>query len=125
MRRIYACLLELADATGRDPLAARAITKRWVGAHHGGWPRDAIDHWEPTSDSRVQWRTVEHDGAVAFELTWTRPHAQDRTLWRRTLVQIVTSRTLGVARPEGPRPPARRPERAGAGARARGRGAVR
>ena len=38
VRRIYACLLELADATGRDPLAARAVTKRWVGAHHGGWP---------------------------------------------------------------------------------------
>jgi hypothetical protein len=93
VRRIYACLLELADASGRDPLAARAVTKRWVGAHHGGWPTDAVDHWEPTRDSRVQWRTVEHDGAVAFELTWTRPHDRDRTLWRRTLVQIVTTST--------------------------------
>ncbi len=92
MRRIYACLLELADATGRDPLAARAITKRWVGAAHGGWPADAVERWEPSPDERVQWRTVEHDGAVAFELTWTRPHARDRTLWRRTLVQIVTTR---------------------------------
>jgi hypothetical protein len=91
VRRIYACLLELADATGRDPLAARAITKRWVGAHHGGWPADAVDRWEPTRDSRVQWRTVEHDGAVAFELTWTRPHDRDRTLWRRTLVQIIST----------------------------------
>lgn len=91
MRRIYACLLELADAAGRDPLAARAITKRWVGAHHGGWPSDALDRWEPERDVRVRWRTVEHDGAVGFELTWTRPHAQDRTLWRRTLVQIVTT----------------------------------
>jgi hypothetical protein len=91
MRRIYACLLEFADASGRDPLAARAITKRWVGGHHGGWPTDALDRWEPARDQRVQWRTVEHDGAVAFELTWTRPHAQDRTLWRRTLVQIITT----------------------------------
>jgi len=91
VRRIYACLLEFADASGRDPLAARAITKRWVGGHHGGWPTDALDRWEPARDQRVHWRTVEHDGAVAFELTWTRPHAQDRTLWRRTLVQIITT----------------------------------
>jgi hypothetical protein len=91
VHRIYACLLEFADATGRDPLAARAITKRWVGAHYGGWPADARGRWEPVRDERVQWRTVEHDGAVAFELTWTRPHAQDRTLWPRTLVQIVTT----------------------------------
>jgi hypothetical protein len=93
MRRVYACLLELADADGRDPLTARAVTKRWVGAHYGGWPTDVVDRWEPDRDVLVQWRTVEHDGAVAFELTWTRPHAQDRTLWRRTLVQIVTTRT--------------------------------
>jgi hypothetical protein len=93
VRRIYACLLELADATGRDPLTARAVTKRWVGAHHGGWPTDAVDHWEPTQDARVHFRTVEFEGAVAFELTWTRPHAQDRTLWRRTLVQIITTAT--------------------------------
>jgi hypothetical protein len=91
VRRIYACLLELADAGGRDPLAARAITKRWVGAAYGGWPAHVQDRWQAAHDARVQWRTAEHDGDVAFELTWTRPHAGDGTLWRRTLVQIVTT----------------------------------
>ncbi|MGZ6910150.1 MAG: hypothetical protein ACXVK4_00660 [Acidimicrobiia bacterium] len=91
MRRIYACLLELADASGRDPLTARALTKRWVGSHYGGWPSDADSEWVPTREARVVWRTVEHDGATAFELAWTRPHEADRTLWRRTLVQIVTT----------------------------------
>lgn len=91
MRRTYACLLRLADPETRDPLTARAITKRWVGAHYSGWPTDLVEHWEPTAEARVRWRTIEHAGAVAFELTWTRPHEDDRTLWRRTQIQIVTT----------------------------------
>jgi hypothetical protein len=31
MRRIYACLLELADPASAAPRVARALTKRWVG----------------------------------------------------------------------------------------------
>ena len=91
MRRTYACLLELADPAGRDPLTARALTKRWVGTEYGGWPTDATDHWDPAPEVRVVWRVVEHHGDVAFELTWTRPHDGDPTLWRRTQVQIVTT----------------------------------
>jgi len=91
VRRTYACLLELADPAGRDPLAARAITKRWVGASYGGWPPDAGEEWDPAPEARVRWRVVEHRGSVAFELTWTRPHETDATLWRRTHVQIVTT----------------------------------
>ena len=91
MRRTYACLLELADPAGRDPVTARALTKRWVGAEYGGWPSDVTDHWDPTPQVRVGWRVVEHHGDVAFELIWTRPHDADPTLWRRTQVQIVTT----------------------------------
>ena len=91
MRRTYACLLELADPSGRDPLTARALTKQWIGSEYGGWPTDATDHWDPAPQARVRWRVVEHRGDVAFELTWTRPHGTDPTLWRRTQVQIVTT----------------------------------
>ena len=76
VRRTYACLLELADPAGRDPLTARALTKRWVGAEYGGWPTDVTDHWDPAPQVRVGWRVVEHHGDVAFE-----PHvagAKDR-----------------------------------------------
>jgi hypothetical protein len=90
VRRIYACLLELADPDGRDPLTARAVLKRWVGAHYGGWASDATSAWLPAPDHRVRWRTIEHAGDRAFELTWTRPH-DDLTLWRRTHVQVVTT----------------------------------
>ena len=92
MRRIYTCLLELADAAGRAPLAARALTKRWVGGHYGGWPSTRPTGGSPSPASRVRWRLLDHDGAGAFELVWTRPHAQDRTLWRRTTVQISPRR---------------------------------
>ncbi len=91
MRRTYACLLELADPAGRDPLTARALTKRWIGSAYGGWPTDGSEHWDPAPHARVGWRVVEHQGDVAFELTWTRPHDTDATLWRRTVVQIVTT----------------------------------
>lgn len=91
MRRTYACLLELADPAGRDPLAARAVTKRWVGSVYGGWPVDAPEHWDPAPHARVRWRVVEDHGDAAFELAWTRPHDADPTLWRRTQVQIVTT----------------------------------
>lgn len=91
MRRIYACRLELDDGDGREHLTARAVTKRWVGSHYGGWPADAPTDWSPESDARVRWRASEHDGATAFELTWTRPHRRDASLWRSTLVQIVST----------------------------------
>jgi hypothetical protein len=91
VRRIYACLLELVDGTGRDARTARALTKRWVGSHYDGWPTDAPMQWSPAADTRIDWRSLEHDAATAFELTWTRPHRADATLWRSTLVQIVTT----------------------------------
>ncbi len=91
MRRIYACWLDLADATGRDPLAARALTKRWVGGHYGGWPEEAAEDWEPAGNARVRWRVADHGGDLAFELEWSRAHEADPTLWRRTQVQIITT----------------------------------
>jgi len=91
VRRTYACLLELADPAGRDPLTARAVTKRWVGSEYGGWHADAGEQWDPAPHARVRWSVVEHRGDVAFELTWTRRHDTDVTLWRRTQVQIVTT----------------------------------
>lgn len=91
MRRIYACRLELDDGDGREHLTARALTKRWVGSHYGGWPADASADWSPGSDTRIRWRASEHEGATAFELTWTRPHRVDASLWRSTLVQIVST----------------------------------
>ncbi len=91
MRRIYACWLDLAEPTSRDPLTARAVTKQWIGAQYDGWPADAEEHWEPASDAYVRWRTAEQGGDRAFELDWQRRHTGDRTLWRRTGVQIVTT----------------------------------
>lgn len=91
MRRDYACWLDLADPTGRDPLTARAVTKRWIGAQYDGWPADVEDRWDPTPDVRVSWRVVGHEDDHAFELEWQRPHGDDPTLWQRTVVQIVTS----------------------------------
>ncbi len=93
MRRIYTCLLELADAGSSGPRVARALTKRWVGRAYGGWPEHAPDRWDPEPGVTVRWRLLEghRSGAEAFELVWTRPHAEDRTLWRRSTVQITTS----------------------------------
>jgi hypothetical protein len=50
VRRIYACRLELDDGDERGHLVARAVTKRWVGAHHDGWPEDATRSEEHTSE---------------------------------------------------------------------------
>src|SRR3954469_7197482 len=93
MRRIYTCLLELADAGSSSPRVARALTKRWVGRGYGGWPEHAPAQWSPEPGVTVRWRLLEspRDDAEAFELVWTRPHAEDPTLWRRTTVQITTS----------------------------------
>jgi hypothetical protein len=93
MRRIYTCLLELADAGSSSPRVARALTKRWVGRGYGGWPEHAPAQWVPEPGVTVRWRLLESSrtDAEAFELVWTRPHADDRTLWRRTTVQITTS----------------------------------
>ena len=92
MRRIYACLLELAHAAGRVPLSARR-SERWVGGAHGGWPSDAVERWESERDVTRALAHGRADGAVAFELTWTRSAREDRTLWRRTRVHIVTTVT--------------------------------
>ncbi|MBK5286960.1 MAG: hypothetical protein JJE46_00700 [Acidimicrobiia bacterium] len=91
MRRTYACVLELADPAGRDPVSARAVTKRWLGAMYGGWAAEGDDQWVPEPHARVSWRIVEHLGDSAFELVWTRPHDSDPTLWRRMQVQVVTT----------------------------------
>jgi hypothetical protein len=93
MRRIYTCLLELADAGSGSPRVARALTKRWVGRGFGGWPEHAPAQWSPEPGVTVRWRLLEspREDAEAFELVWTRPDADDRTLWRRTTVQITTS----------------------------------
>jgi hypothetical protein len=93
MRRIYTCLLELADAGSSSPRIARALTKRWVGRGYGGWPEHAPAQWVPEPGVTVRWRLLERPrtDAEAFELVWTRPHDDDRTLWRRTTVQITTS----------------------------------
>jgi hypothetical protein len=93
MRRIYTCLLELADAGSGSPRVARALTKRWVGRGYGGWPEHAPAQWSPEPGVTVRWRLLEspRDDAEAFELVWTRPHADDPTLWHRTTVQITTS----------------------------------
>lgn len=97
MRRIYTCLLELADAAGAGPRVARALTKRWVGRTHGGWPEHAPERWEPEPGVTVRWRLLDHPDRAdeAFELVWTRPHADDPTLWRRATVQITTSGDAG------------------------------
>ncbi len=134
MRRIYTCLLELADASSAAPRVARALTKRWVGRAYGGWPEHAPERWQPEPGVTVRWRLLDHPHRVdeAFELVWTRPHEQDPTLWRRATVQITTTGDAGrgadpraarVRRPEGASraraahpPPAARP-----GDRARGR----
>jgi hypothetical protein len=92
VRRTYACLLELADASGRDPLTARALAKQWVGRSYGGWPDHAPEVWNPAPGVTVRWQLL-HDpdrDDEAFELTWTRPHGHDGTLWRTASVQIMT-----------------------------------
>jgi hypothetical protein len=97
MRRIYTCLLELADASSAAPRVARALTKRWVGREYGGWPEHAPERWQPEPGVTVRWRLLDHPTRAdeAFELVWTRPHAQDPTLWRRATVQITTSGSAG------------------------------
>ncbi|MGZ6973693.1 MAG: hypothetical protein ACXVKQ_07145 [Acidimicrobiia bacterium] len=97
MRRIYTCLLELADASSAAPRVARALTKRWVGRAYGGWPEHAPERWQPEPGVTVRWRLLDHPERAdeAFELVWTRPHAQDATLWRRATVQITTTGRAG------------------------------
>ncbi len=97
MRRIYTCLLELADPASAAPRVARALTKRWVGREYGGWPEHAPEHWRPEPGVTVRWRLLDHPQRVdeAFELVWTRPHQQDPTLWRRATVQITTTDDAG------------------------------
>ena len=77
MRRIYTCLLELADPSSAAPRVARALTKRWVGRAYGGWPEHAPEQWRPEPGVTVRWRLLDHPQRVdeAFELVWTRPHA--------------------------------------------------
>lgn len=93
MRRIYTCLLELADPASGAPRVARALTKRWVGEAYGGWPEHAPELWQPAPGVSVRWRLLddEHGSDEAFELVWTRLHQADPTLWRRTTVQITTT----------------------------------
>jgi hypothetical protein len=93
MRRTYTCLLELADPTSGAPRVARALTKRWVGHAYGGWPEHAPERWQPAPGVTVRWRLLDdpHRADEAFELVWTRVHATDPTLWRRTTVQITTT----------------------------------
>jgi hypothetical protein len=93
MRRIYTCLLDLADASSSAPRVARALTKRWVGRFYGGWPEHAPERWEPEAGVTIRWRLLDHPDRddEAFELVWTRPHAQDPTLWRQATVQITTT----------------------------------
>lgn len=97
MRRIYTCLLELADASSAGPRVARALTKRWVGRAYGGWPEHAPQRWQPEPGVNIRWRLLDHPHRAdeAFELVWTRPHAQDPTLWRRATVQITTTGSVG------------------------------
>ena len=97
MRRIYTCLLELADASSAAPRVARALTKRWVGRTYGGWPEHAPERWQPEPGVTVRWRLLDHPQRAdeAFELVWTRPHEQDPTLWRRATVQITTTGDAG------------------------------
>ncbi|HEY3724229.1 MAG TPA: hypothetical protein VGN59_12835 [Acidimicrobiia bacterium] len=97
MRRIYTCLLELADASSAAPRVARALTKRWVGRAYGGWPEHAPERWAPEPGVTVRWRLLDHPHRIdeAFELVWTRPHDQDPTLWRRATVQITTTSDAG------------------------------
>jgi len=97
MRRIYTCLLELADASSAAPRVARALTKRWVGRAYGGWPEHAPRRWQPEPGVTIRWRLLDHPERAdeAFELVWTRPHAQDPTLWRRATVQITTTGSAG------------------------------
>lgn len=97
MRRIYTCLLELADASSAAPRVARALTKRWVGQAYGGWPEHAPERWQPEPGVNVRWRLLDHPQRAdeAFELVWTRPHAKDPTLWRRATVQITTTGDVG------------------------------
>ncbi|HEY7437939.1 MAG TPA: hypothetical protein VIC35_00940 [Acidimicrobiia bacterium] len=93
MRRSYACRLELADVSGRDPLTARAVAKQWVGRQYGGWPHDAEDTWHPAPGVTIRWRLL-HDPErddEAFELTWTHPYERDETLWCTTTIQISTT----------------------------------
>jgi hypothetical protein len=91
MRRISACMLELADATGRDPVQARAVAKLWVGRAYGGWPEVAHSPWHPEPGVSVRWRLLRDSARdhEAFELVWRRPHAVDRTLGRVVTVQIL------------------------------------
>ena len=136
MRRIYTCLLELADASSAAPRVARALTKRWVGRAYGGWPEHAPERWQPEPGVTVRWRLLDDPQRTdeAFELVWTRPHAQDPTLWRRATVQITTTRqrrpgpgarAARVGRPQGARRAGAARPPPGAGRRARARGRVR
>ena len=93
MRRIYTCLLELVDASGRDPRTARALAKRWVGRAYGGWPEHAAAVWRPEPSATVRWRLLDDPerGDDAFVLEWIRPHEHDPTLWRHVTVQVTTA----------------------------------
>lgn len=101
MRRISACMLELADPIGGDARVARALTKQWVGRSYGGWPEHAEGEWRPEAGVTVRWHLRhghpegELGGSEAFELLWTRPHHRDPTLWRVVTVQIVASADHG------------------------------
>lgn len=97
MRRVYTCLLELVDASGRDPRTARALAKRWAGRAYGGWPEHATAVWHPEPSVTVRWRLFDdvQRGDDAFELTWTRPHERDPTLWRKATVQVTTTGGTG------------------------------
>ena len=68
-----------------------------MGRAYGGWPEHAPERWQPEPGVTVRWRLLDHPQRAdeAFELVWTRPHAQDPTLWRRATVQITTTGSAG------------------------------
>ena len=126
MRRIYTCLLELADAVvGRAPGRPGADEALGRAGRTAAGPSTRPSGGSPSPGSRSAGgcSTTRSGADEAFELVWTRPHAQDPTLWRRATVQITTTgsdgRVLVLEQLESADPkvraaPAQRVRRAGA-----------
>ena len=98
MRRTYTCRLEFAEAGGRDPITARALTKQWLGKQYEHWPENAESPWLPSPGVSIEWRVLNDPerGDEVFDLAWSRHAGSDPTLVWRTSVRIaVAAHDLG------------------------------
>lgn len=102
MRRIFSCLLEFDAAL--EP-QARAVTRSWISAPWGGWPKDlsaVAGCHRPDEHTIVRWRSLASStgGDSLREVVVDEPFPGDLSLRRQTTIQTGREGPSGFAHVE-------------------------